>query len=141
MNRTHLLRIFAGIASIVAFAALATETLVGSWQGQVLINYRPIPVTIKIDQDSKSGQVAGVLEYGKPWQCSLNLEYSGEIPGVDTKVFSLSVPLVGPAPGPRCKQLIDGFLDVTKQLDNSISVNIQTKLNQQKETLTLKRNN
>jgi hypothetical protein len=52
----------------------AEEPLIGTWEGAVFVNGRPIGVDLQITQ-IKTNANGGVIHYGEPRACRLNIAY------------------------------------------------------------------
>jgi len=126
------------VCTMMSVVAYGKDSMVGVWSGQVdgKAN-RPVAVTLNIQQDDSLGQSAGSIDYGLPWQCSLNLQYDGERQSNGAKVFSLSVPLIAAAPGPHCQALIGGFVSALATDSGDIAVLVVTRHNDVKDKMTL----
>ncbi|WP_150047314.1 MULTISPECIES: hypothetical protein [Methylomonas] len=128
------------VCAMTAVVAYGKDSMVGVWSGQVAgKTNRPVSVTLNIEQDDSLGQAAGSIEYGLPWQCSLNLQYDGERESNGAKVFSLSIPLIAAAPGPHCQVLIGGFVSVLTTDSGTLSTLVVTRYNDVKDKTTLTR--
>lgn len=126
------------VIALMFLATGARADLAGTWKGQVDTATRPVAVTLTITQASSLGQPAGTLEYGQPWTCRLDLEYSGDGRDANSKIFSLSIPLIGPAPGP-CKVLIGGNLSVSSKQNDILEMTAVTKQHKTRDKVSLQR--
>jgi len=129
------------LVAVSMFAMVsANADVVGTWEGQVTDGNRPVSVVLTVDQDSTPGQTAGKIDYGKPWDCSLIAQYSGsDQKNTNSRIFALSVPLIGATPGPHCKALIDGSIAATPGSNGSLNIVVSTKKNEVKDTTDLHR--
>ena len=125
------------VAMPMLVMATANADVVGTWVGQVSDGNRPVSVLLTVKQDNSPGDEAGMIKYGKPWDCGLKAEYSGSDQSTNSRFFALSVPLIGAMPGPHCKALIDGSVAVTPGSNESLNIVVSTKNNEIKDKTTL----
>lgn len=121
------------------FSAMAANAyMVGIWRGQINAGKRPVSVTLTLAQDSEQGKKAGKLEYGAPWDCTLDAEYSGSGQNANSKLYTLKYELIS-APDPHCNTLNGGYIEVTAGTDGGLNFVASTQRDEIKDKATLLR--